>query len=89
MKKLIDFVFPDLNNNCLDETRLSERALRTTRNTNLDALNSFFGDLSIGEAKRFVSDDNIDSADMHKLRSSVELQIVYQERRRFLTTKYC
>lgn len=73
VKKIIGFVFSDLNNNYLNKIQQSERALLTTSNTNLEALNSIAGRLTSGEAKRFLSADKIDNAEIHKRQYPVKL----------------
>lgn len=73
VKKLIDFVLPDLKNNHLAEIWLPERVVLTTRTMNLEGLNNFVRDLIPGDAKRFSSADKIDNEEEHELQNPLEL----------------
>lgn len=73
VKQLIDFLFPDLRNKYRDKTSLSEQAVLTKRNANLEEDNSFVGDTIPGRATQYVNADNIDNRDEREVRYPGEL----------------
>ena len=60
LDNLIDHVFPDLKLNSTSTSYMRERAILSTRNEHVDALNSRMIDMFPGEEKVYYSHDSVD-----------------------------